>query len=398
MRWIVGVLVVAAVAGLGWAVVDRLIDDERAPKRRGPTAAPVSATAVERGSIAARRTYSGSLEAGARFVVSPKVGGRIARLAVDLADPVERGQVVAVLDDAEFAQVEAQAKAALAVAEAEIAEARSAAKIAEREFERITTLGERGVLSASQLDAARAEHLAAQAAVEVGRARAAQARASLEAARVRLGYTRVTADWPAPAEGEGPDRRVVAERMVDAGETVAAHAPLMRIVDLHPLTGVIHVTEADYPRLSVGQPVELRTDAFPDRRFPARIRRVAPVFREVSRQARVELEVPNPDRALKPGMFARVSVVLETADDALIVPVDALVVRDGVDGVFRVDGEVARWTPVTLGIRDARRVQIREPALTGRVVTLGQQLLDDGSPIVIAEEGVPSRDLSGAAE
>lgn len=402
MRWILGLGVLAALAGIGYLVYTRLTDTDAPARER--MIAPVSAAPIDRGPIALRRTSSGTLESSARFVVAPKVAGRVARLTVDLADPVERGQVVALLDAAEFEQAVEQAKADLAVAEANITEARSTLQITERELERITALGGRGVISASTADTAKAEKLAGTAAVAVARAQARRAQASLEAARIRLSYTRITADWPESVQREGgadregsADRadtgradtgRVVAERFVDAGETISANTPLLTIVDLDPLTGVIYVTEKDYPRLAIGQPVEIVTDAWPDRTFAARIHRIAPVFRETSRQARIELRVDNADRALRPGMFIRATITLEVVDDATTVPIEALVMRGDRDGVFVIDpdGRTVHFRAVELGIRDGDRVQVTGDGLTGRVVTLGQQLLDEGSPVKVTDK------------
>ncbi len=392
MRWILAVVGLAAAAGIGWLIYDRLGASERARPERGPAA--VSVAAVETGPIVERRQYNGSLEAGARFVVSPKVAGRIERLAVDLGDEVRPGQTLVELDDAEFEQAVAAAQAEKAVADARLREARSAGTIADRSLERLTTLRKRGVASETQFDQASAEQLAAAAGVEVARAQARQAQAALEAARIRLGYTRIVARWPGIGPGEDEERagdpedvRTVARRMVDAGETVGAGAALLSIVDLDPLVAVVHATERDYGRLRVEQPVELTTDAWPDRRFEGHVRRIAPAFDEGSRQARVEIAVPNPDGALRPGMFARVRVALRRVDDAVIVPVEALTVRDGDDGVFVVDGDplTARWRPVRVGIKAEDRVQVIGEGVAGRVVTLGQQLIDDGAPVVVPE-------------
>jgi RND family efflux transporter MFP subunit len=207
-----------------------------------------------------------------------------------------------------------------------------------------------------------------------------RAEAELETARIRLRYTRVTASW-----SEGDDERVVAERHVDVGQTVSPGEPLLRIVGLNPLTGVLHVTEKDFSRLARHQAMTLVTDVYPGESFPATISRIAPVFRESSRQARVEVLVPNLDQRLKPGMFMRATVVLASVEDALSVPESALTSRGDRPGVFVVDEEsqTVSWRPVTPGIRDGGRLQILGEGLSGRVVTLGQQLIDDGSSITI---------------
>lgn len=371
-------------AGLiGWQVTDRLQETDVAKKKAASRPIPVEVADIRIGDIELRRAFSGTLQAYTEFVVAPKVSGRIERIEVDLADIVTRGQVVAQLDNDEYEQAVRQAEADLAVARANLAEAESLLKIAERELQRIERLRQKGVSSESQRDTAKADELAKAAHVEVTRAQVIRAQAELETARIRLGYARVSADW-----GSGSEQRVVAERYVDEGETVSANAQLLRIVELDPMKAVFFVTERDYARLQPGQRASLTTDAYPGETFDAGIVRISPVFRENTRQARVELKVDNPDLRLKPGLFVRVEVVLERAESVAIVPEQALAKREGQDGVFVVDAEGSQvnWRPVTLGIRHAQQVGIAGEGLRGRVVVLGQQLLDDGSAVAIADD------------
>ena len=382
-KYIALLVVIVGVAVAAWFGSGTNKDKGNTPRRdRAAQAAPVEVAPIERGTIVLQRTFSGALEAPAQFLVAPKVSGRVERLAVNLSDTVKRGQLVAELDNAEYVQAVTQAKAELAVAEANLAEADSALQIANRDLERVTQLRQRGVASESNLDTARANQLARQAQLEVAKAGVTKAQAALEAARIRLGYTKISADW----SDEGS--RVVAERFVDEGETVAANAPLLRIVELDPLTAVIFVSETDYRRLQPGQEVSLTTDAYPNETFSGKIARIAPVFRESTRQARVEVTAANPGQRLKPGMFVRATVELGRASDALIVPEQALTTRNDRSGVFVVNaaGTSVSWREVTPGIRAEGRAQLLEQGgadLSGRVVTLGQQLLADGSAIVI---------------
>jgi RND family efflux transporter MFP subunit len=345
-------------------------------------AAPVEVVSIERGPISLRRTLNGTLEARAEFVVAPKVGGRIERLTVNLADMVENGQVVADLDNDEYVQAVNQAKADLAVARANLAEAESALKIANREFERMETLKKRGVASESQYDEAMANQSAKQAQLEVAKAQMTRAEALLETANIRLGYTKVTANWAG-----GDTQRIVAERYVDEGQTVSANTALILIVELDPITGIVFVTEKDYARLQVGQTARLSTDAYPNEVFGGRIDRISPIFRQSTRQARVELTIDNPQHRLKPGMFIRATVELASLEDAIIIPEQALTVRSDQPGVFIVneDSLTVSWHPVRVGIREGDRVQVEGEGLSGRVVSLGHQLVDDGSPIILAD-------------
>jgi RND family efflux transporter MFP subunit len=341
---------------------------------------PVETAPIERGTITMRRTFSGELEALASFVVAPKVGGRVERVLVNISDMVTRGQVVAELDNGEYVQAVARARADLEVAKAKQIEAESAFETAKREFERTASLRNRDIASDSEFDAARQNQLAKKAQLKVAEAQVARAASSLETAKIQLGYTNVTAGWSG-----GDEHRIVAERFVDEGQTVAANAPLMSIVEIDPIVGLFFVTEVDYAQLKTGQPVTLNTNAYPEQRFSGRIDRIAPIFQKSTRQARVEMTIDNPRHQLKPGMFIRASVVLDRVSDAVIVPEQALTQRNDSLGVFvlKEDGQSVAWREVQVGIREGERVQVEGNNLSGRVVTLGLQQLKDGSLIRI---------------
>ncbi|MCB1759910.1 MAG: efflux RND transporter periplasmic adaptor subunit [Gammaproteobacteria bacterium] len=383
-RLIVFSLLLVTVAWVGWEMSSRLGSRQEAAQGGGKEArpAPVITAPIETAPIALERAFSGTLEAYAEFVAAPKVSGIVKHIFVDLGDSVVRGQVVSRLDNAEFMQEVAQAEAEVKVAKANLAEAKSLSAIAERELKRIDQLSARGVSSAAQRDVAQADQLAKQAHVQVGEAQLARVESELETARIRLGYTEVTADW-----GIDGSHRVVAERYVDEGENVSANTPLLKIVSLNPITAVIHVTEQEYAGLRVGQQVALVTDAYPKQDFFGVIARIAPVFREVTRQARIEVQVDNSDLKLKPGMFVRARVVLASVDEVTVVPFQALTRRDGMDGLFVLspDGNSVSWHPVQPGIRQDQRLQVTGEGLQGQVVVLGQQLLRDGSAVLVSD-------------
>lgn len=380
-RLVFSIVALGLLGWLGYSVYAKLstvADEAPTKKQRGP--APVEVAPIEHGPIERQRVFSGTLEARANFIVAPKIAGRVERLTVDLADTVKRGQIVAELDDAELVQAVAQADADRVVAEAKLAEAENALAIAQRELKRMETLQSRGVASESQFDTSKADQLSKEAAVKVAQAQLNRAESALESTKIRQGYTRVVASWTG-----GKETRVVAERFVDAGDTVAANTPMLSIVELDPINAVMFVTEKDYGRLEHDQAAILTTDAYGSQTFAGKITRVSPVFRQNSRQARVELSIANPDYRLKPGMFVRAQVMLGRVEDATIVPEDALVKRNETDGLFILsdDGKTVSWRPITIGIRNNRRVQVIGENIAGRVVTLGQQLIEDGSEITI---------------
>jgi len=382
--FILMVFMFGAVAGLSWLIYGQYQERAATGKRgRALRPVPVEVAQIQRGPIALQRTFSGELEALAEFVVAPKVSGRVQHVIVNIADTVKRGQVVAELDNDEYVQAVAQAQADLEVAKAKLSEARSALDIAKREFKRTESLLKRGIASDSEFDIANQDQLAKRAQLKVAAAQVTKAESSLETANIRLSYTKVTAGWTG-----GNELRVVAERYVDGGQTVAANAPLLLIVELDPIVGVVFVTERDYARLKPGQPVWLKTDAYPDEQYTGRIERIAPVFRKNTRQARIEMTIDNSRQRLKPGMFIRATVVLAQVPEATIVPEQALTIRDDRSGIFLVgeDGKSVAWREVKVGIRQGDGVQVEGEGLSGRVVILGQQLVKDGSAITIPGE------------
>ena len=199
----------------------------------------------------------------------------------------------------------------------------------------------------------------------------------------------MTADWR-----EGDDHRVVGQRFVDEGGNVSAGTPLLSIIDEDPVVCAIDVPERDYALLATGQIARLLTDSHPGREFEAEVARISPVFRDTTRQARVELKADNRDRLLKPGMFVRATLELLRVEEALIVPADAVTERAGVTGVFVVDpdAELVRWRAVELGVRDGDLLQVTAEELSGTVVVMGQELCEDGSPVrVVAAPGTGSQ-------
>jgi RND family efflux transporter MFP subunit len=352
---------------------------ERAAK--GERVVPVEVASIRVGPIERKRIFSGSLDPFAEFDLAPKIAGRVLTVAADIGDTVTRDSVVVRLDDEQAKKSLALAEARLAVARASVAGAASSLGGARRELGRERTLHTRGISSEAQLDSAKTREGVAGAAKQVARAQVAEAEAELGAAQLVLDETQIRARW-----SEGDDERVVSARMTDPGDTVAANTPLLTIVELDPLVAVITVTERDYPLLSVGQTATLVTDAAPGETFAATISRIAPAFDAASRQARVELRVDNPGQRLKPGAFARITISLARVDGATIVPEAALSRREERDGLFTVNADATvTWRPVTVGIRDGAEVQVQGEGLTGQVVVLGQQLLDDGTRVSVPE-------------
>jgi RND family efflux transporter MFP subunit len=298
-----------------------------------------------------------------------------------------RGQLVAALDGAEIQQQVLQAEANLAVAEANLAEARSLWEISRREIERFNALREREFLSVSDHESAEARFLAQEAQLKVAEAQLRRQQAVLESTRIQQSYTEVRVNWTGTGE-----QRIVAERYHQVGDVVSPSQALFRIVEIDPIKAVIYVTERDYVFMQKGQAATLETDAFKGEVFKGTVERVSPVFRESTRQARVELSVQNNAYRLKPGMFVRVRLTLDRLESATLVPEIAIARRKEQTGVFIADpvAQTVSWHPVEVLFLDEGRCAVTPQTLSGLVVTLGQHLLEEGSKILIADSTIPS--------
>lgn len=369
-------------AFLGWQIVARLGGGGAAASGPRRAAVAVEIGPVERGGIRDIGTFSGTLIPKSYFTVVPKISGRVKELYVDIGDRIARGQLVAVLEDEEYQQQVIQAEADLNVAKANLEEAASAQELSVNELERAKALRDKGILSEAEYEAAKSSFSTRDARRKVAVAQLANQQAALETARVRLSYTRIRAAWE-----RGGDARYVGERFINPGAMLSSNTAILSIIELQPITAVIHVTEKDYFRLRTGQPAVLTSGAFATKTFPGRVARIAPLLRETSREARVEIDVENADGALKPGMFVNARIEFANKTDATLVPTSALVNRGALQGLFLADLEAKKavFRAATVGIIEGDRAEIVEPAgLTGYVVTLGHHLLEDGTPLILA--------------
>jgi RND family efflux transporter MFP subunit len=382
---LIPVVILLLLGLIGWQVYERLASSGKPEGRpRGTIPVAVETAPIQKMTLKDVGFFTGSLYPKSQFIVAPKIAGRLEKLFVKIGDPVKRDQLIAVLENEESLQQVDQAKAELEVGRANFQESRSSLEIARREFERAKTLRQKKIASESELDAAEAQLTAQEAKHKVTAAQVAQKEAALKAAQVRLAYTQIRASWE-----DGEDTRVVGERFVDEGAMLAPNASIVSVLDIRALTGVIYVIERDYSKVRIGQQASVSTDAFPGKTFPGTVVRVAPILKETSREARVEIEVPNPEGLLKPGMFIRVQIEFSRFDEATVVPISAVAKRNGQQGVFQVDMQemTAKFVPVDLGIVNNERAQILTPQLTGQVVTLGHHLLEEGSSIILPGRG-----------
>ena len=331
------------------------------------------------------REFTGTVYPLYKYIVAPKVSGRIIEITKRIGDWVHKKEVIARIDDAEYQQAVREAEANLKIAAASLAESKSQFELAGQELRRVQSLQEKGIASPSELDIATTNYTAQQSRIELAKAQVEQRNAALLSAKIRLSYTVLIATEPG----------FIGERYIDEGSLLSPNSPIVSVIGIDTLIVRATIIEHDYGQIHVGQPAEVQVDAYPSKHFYGKISRIAPMLQEASRVAKMEIEVANDSLLLKPGMFTRVKIVLSEKDSAQVVPSQAVVVRNGEDGVFIVgSGETAaHYFTVHVGIATQENIEILSPKLYGLVVTLGQHLLEDGSSVILPgnDKDAPSK-------
>ncbi len=331
------------------------------------------------GEIDATIVVVGNLIGEQTVDVVPRTGGRLVSINVKLGDAVRRGQTIAKIEDFEIVEQVKQAQASLEVARATIRQREADLKVAEVNFERSQNLFARQLLAKQALDDAESRFLSAQAQLDLSSAQATQTGARLEELQINLGNTTIVS----PVDG------FVGRRDADPGAWVSQNAPIVSVVDISRLRLVANIVERDLRLVSVGDPALLEVDAYPGETFNGRIARVSPVLDPSTRTAAMEVEVPNGDNRLKPGMYARIQLRVEHLTDATLVPKNAVVDYEGRRGVFISNAEnKAEFLPVTIGLEDSDKAQVTSGVKPGdRVVTSGAASLRVGDTLVLPGEG-----------
>jgi multidrug efflux pump subunit AcrA (membrane-fusion protein) len=192
--------------------------------------------------------------------------------------------------------------------------------------------------------------------------------------------------------------RYIGKKYLDAGQMLKANDAILSIVNITRMKAMVNVIEKDYPLLKSGQNAFVTTDAYPDKTFVGKVRKITKVLDEYTRQAQVEIEIDNSKLLLRPGMFVKVSIEFATVKNAQTVPRIAVVNFNDVTGVFMLssDRKTVQFIPVKTGLIDGGTIQIVSPRLIHPVVTLGNHLLYSGVAVKITSRGkVLNEILSG---
>lgn len=309
------------------------------------------------GAVESALEISGTLAPRSRVAIKPKLPGTLEQVLVDIGDPVKAGQTIATLDRREIdAQADASV-AAVAVATAALESAEAALANALLERDRARNLFERGALPRQRLDGAETAHRASVAQRDLATANLAQANAALRRAR----EVQRNAIISSPVTG------YVVERNYDAG-AMPGDKPIVVVADLRQMKLEAGVSELEAGRLRVGMKAHVSVQAKPGQAFTGQLAAIAPEVDERNRHFKVDVRVPNDDRALLSGMYATARIVEASSASALLVPRDAVTTKDGKRVVQKVQGGSVTAVEVVLGLSDGRHVQIVKGLAAGDTV------------------------------
>jgi HlyD family secretion protein len=414
-RWII-VIALVGVGGLilyrSWASTEKRSASQRVA--RGDI--PVQVAPVTRQPMTYSLVANGDISPLMQVDLSPKVSGYLDKISVQIGDSVRQGQVIAQIDRAEFLQkvkeIEAklaQAKAAADEIEAgtrseDIRQAEEAVKQAQSRFDnakttrqRMEALYSRQIISKKDFDNADTECAVCEAQLsssqeklkqlkegarrevrEGSRAKVKEMEAILAQEQIRLQNTQIVA----PFAGE------IVRRNVDSGALVSPSTPLVTLIHLETLKVVANVLEKDVSLVKLGMKAKILTEAYPEKPFEGTVVRINKALDLATRTLQAEINIPNPGYLLKPGMFAKIEMILKEKPDALTVPRDAVLKEEGKEFVFAVEGNQAFRKPVVTGIERENLIEIVEGVKDGdKIVVRGQESLKDRSTIRIVEGG-----------
>lgn len=338
----------------------------------------VGVVTAQQKDLARKITLPGTLVALNEATLYGKVAGYLRSIRVDKGDRVRRGEVLAVLEVPEMVMEVDQAKAAYQQALADLTRAKAEADLQSATFERYQEVHAKDpdAISKQELDQYRSKNEVAQADVELAKAKANTARANVGRLVALQRYSEITA----------PFSGVVTARFVDPGALIQAatssNYPVLTLQDLDTIRVYVSVPEVDVPFIRAGTPANLTTAAYPGRVFKASVTRFADALDPATRTMKVEIDIPNRDHTLLPGMYADVTLGIQTIHDAVVIPDSALTIEGSQKFVWVVRQGTAHRVQVETGLDNGAEVQVRSGISKGdQVIMEGKDGLTEGKAV-----------------
>jgi len=421
VRKVIGILLVLCIVVLGAC-------EKKQDETTGLKDIPVEVAPVRLGTISKEIKFTGIIVANTEVQVYPKITATIEKIQVDSGDSIKKGDVIAVLESEELQAQVAQAKAALEVVRAQwnqmqvgarheelaqvqdlVAKAKANLKDAENNYGRMKALYQQGSIARRQFEAAELAYAVAKAEVHSAKERLAmlregatreerdalaaqvdQVKAALDLAQIRLSYARITS----PIDG------TVSERFFDPGNLAVSTKPLFTIVQIDTIKVLVYFPEDLIRYMKPGIDAQLTVVAYPDEVFSGRIDKVSPTLNPDTCMFSAEIKVLNKQGLLRPGMFTKITLSVDTHQDTLLVPKETVLskeeyrensgsIKGGVSKhhyLFVIKNGRASKRAVLLGHESGTAVEIAKGLNRDeQVVTRGLHQLKDGDRVRVIE-------------
>ncbi|MBN2185547.1 MAG: efflux RND transporter periplasmic adaptor subunit [Candidatus Krumholzibacteriota bacterium] len=342
-RILIVLLFPALISGLAGCSKD---SQSRTEKKDEKIVVPVEVGEVIKGEIAAYFTGTATIEAEEETEVVAKVGGTIEQLLVEEGQNVKAGDILARLDDE--------------IISVQLEEAKANLEKAESNYLRSMDLHKQKLVSTEIFQQSKFEY--------------DQQKAVYEMARLNLEYTSIRT----------PIGGVVSERRVKVGNMILPNQATFKVSGLNPLIAILHVPERQLEKLRIGLKTRLSVDAIGEDPVMGYIKRISPIVDPSTGTVKITVETSDPEKKLRPGMFARIKIIYDIHLDALKIPKDAIISEDRESAVYVVRDSVAYKQNISIGYINTSHVEVLEGLLENDViVTTGKSSLKDSTKVEI---------------
>jgi RND family efflux transporter MFP subunit len=331
---------------------------------------------------------SGYVVADRKSAVASKVTGQLVHLGVEEGSRVREGEIIARLENRDAAAARDRAAENVAVARYNLEQAQAELTNARLDYERKQTLVASGTIARSAFDAAEARYRTAQASVAALNAAQRAAAAALAEAGVLLDYTNIRAPFDAVVLTKNAD---IGDIVTPLAATADAKAAVVTIADMNSLLVEVDVSESNIAQVALGQPCEIRLDAFPDDRFPGRVHMVLPTADRSKASVTVKVAFRERPPGVLPEMSAKVAFLSreigpEEQAPLRALPAAAVVERNGRRLVYVVEQDRVREAEVETGRRAGEMVELRQgPPSGARVVVSPPPRLKNDSRVSVPQ-------------
>ena len=338
---------------------------------------PVEVIPVTRGTMQETLDLLGDVKANQEVRVHSKIADRITDFKRDMGDEVNKGDLIATIENSSL-------QSRVDQMQANLEQAISQQENLEKEFNRLEELYAEDAISQSQYDATQAQLESARAQVRSLREGLKQAKTQMEDSYIR-----------SPIPG------VIGQRFLEEGDMATPQTPVVTVVRIDTVTVEINIVERYSQAIKPGLTAEIVVNSLPDTAFRGLVSKVSPVIDPRARVINAEIDIPNPDGLLRPGMFAEVNLIMQSHDNTLIVPKYSVLYRTQLKQrpsgaqevvreyhVFTIESGRAVMKSIDPGFEDPSRIEVLSGLQDGdSLVIQGQNALEDSVKVRVVNQG-----------